>query len=208
MDVLLDAVDRVLESLRHRWPRALFIIGVTLWLLSTAAAVAVTTLSGSLATGVVIAALPSALLIIVTVRGLDRLPWPTWPLGVALPVFLAGLVAPVAQRFEDPFDWLVPILVFLYAQIFLGTLAAADELKRRRSTQDSTMSPIGSPAAPAAAAPAALTRSPSAVAVPALAAARPVAAPPTRPKQPLTTHYRNSPTRPALTVVSPALARP
>ncbi|MFC4063366.1 hypothetical protein [Actinoplanes subglobosus] len=133
MDVLFDTVDRALESARRRWPRTLFVVGAVLWGLVTVAVVGVALLDSSPVAGVLLCVPPAALLAVVVARGITRLRWPVWPVGVALPVFLAGLVAPQAARFPEPFDWLVPIVVFVYAQIFLGTVAAGDELFRQRA---------------------------------------------------------------------------
>jgi hypothetical protein len=134
MDVVFDTVDRALETVRRRWPVVLLAVGGILWVLATAAVVGATILMGARITALVLVALPTALLIVVAVRGLDRTRWPIWPWGVALPVFLAGLVPPQAPRFEETFDWLVPILVFVYAQVFLAVVTAGDELYRRRTS--------------------------------------------------------------------------
>jgi hypothetical protein len=141
MDPLFDAIDRAMESVRHRWPRTLFAVEITLWLLATAVAVGVAVLSGGAVPGIVLAVPSAALLIIVGMGGLDRVGWPVWPIGVLMPVLLAGLLAPLAQRFHDPFDWLAPIVVFLYAQIFLGAVGTADELYRRRPAPPAPLSP-------------------------------------------------------------------
>lgn len=144
MDVLLDAVERLSEKLRRRWPKSLLTVGLILWALVTAAICwAVTVMSGGPVTAIVLAAPPVALLIVVAFRGIDRLVWPLWPLGVALPVFLAGLVTPQAPNFEEPFTWLAPVLIFIYAQIFLSTVATVDELYRRRAAEAVPMGPVG-----------------------------------------------------------------
>jgi hypothetical protein len=132
VDVLFDALDRAMESARRRWPTTLFVIGAVLWVLVTAALVGFALLDSNPTAGVVLAAPPAALLAIVVARGITRLRWPVWPVGVALPVMLAGLVAPQAARYDDVFRWVVPVVVFIYAQILLGTVAAGDELFRRR----------------------------------------------------------------------------
>jgi hypothetical protein len=164
MDVLFDAVDRALETVRRRWPAALMAVGGILWVLATAAVVAVAVLNGALISGAVLIALPTILLVVVAVRGLDRTKWPFWLVGVALPVFLAGLVPPQAPRFAEPFDWVIPVLVFVYAQVFLAIVTAGDELYRRR-TAPSPAAAAPSPASPSAASPpasAASTSAPSA----------------------------------------------
>ncbi|WP_433795665.1 hypothetical protein [Actinoplanes sp. CA-252034] len=135
MDVLFDAVDRALESARRRWPATLFVIGAVSWALATAAVVGVALLDDSPRAGAVLAVPPAALLAIVVARGVTRLRWPVWPVGVALPVVLAGLVAPQAARFPGEFSWVVPVVAFVYAQIFVGTVAAGDELFRRRAAR-------------------------------------------------------------------------
>ncbi|GIE77982.1 hypothetical protein Aph02nite_39320 [Actinoplanes philippinensis] len=132
MDVLFDAVDRALESARRRWPATLFVLGAVLWVSATAAVVGVALLDSNPQAGAVLAVPPAALLAIVATRGITRLRWPVWLVGVALPVVLAGLVAPQAARFDDAYAWVIPVVAFVYAQIFLGTVAAGDELFRRR----------------------------------------------------------------------------
>ena len=100
--MVFDAVDRVLETLRERWPRTLLAVGLTLWSLATATIAGVYILGDGPSTGVLMVVLPVALLILIARRGIDRLPWPVWPLGVLLPVVLAGLLAPQAPRFAKP----------------------------------------------------------------------------------------------------------
>lgn len=144
MDVLFDAVERLSEKVRRRWPKTLLTVGLILWALVTAAICwAATLMSGGPVTAIVLAGPPAALLILVGRKGIDRLVWPLWPLGVALPVFLAGVVTPQAPRFEEPFTWLAPVLIFIYAQIFLSTVATADEVHRRRLPVAVAMGPVG-----------------------------------------------------------------
>jgi hypothetical protein len=144
MDVLFDAVERLSESLRRRWPGAVLGVGLTLWLLVTVAfGWAATVATGGPVTGIVLATPPAVLLSVTALRGIDRLPWPVWPLGVLLPVALAGIVAPQAPDFEPPFDLLAPVLLFVYTQIFLSTVAAADEVYRRRTAGPGRMGPVG-----------------------------------------------------------------
>jgi hypothetical protein len=144
MDVVFDAVERLSEKLRRRWPRTVLTVGLILWALVTATICwAVWFISGGPTAAVVVGVPPVALLIVVAARGIDRLVWPVWPLGVALPVFLAGMVAPQARTYDEPLDWLVPILIFVYAQIFLGTLATADLLYRRRAAAAAPMGAVG-----------------------------------------------------------------
>jgi hypothetical protein len=82
--------------------------------------------------GVALAAGPVILLVMVAIWGIGRLRWPVWPLGVSTLALVGGVYAPQAEHERSPWTWVISVLVFIYVQVFLGALAAVDELHRRR----------------------------------------------------------------------------
>ncbi|MEU4690931.1 hypothetical protein [Actinoplanes sp. NPDC023714] len=134
MDVVFDAVDAALDRVRRRLPATLLGVGGVLWVLATAVFTWVALTEGNLGSGAALTVLPGTLLVMVAVRGLDRLRRPIWPLGVAPLVVLAGLMIPSVPP-SQPIEMVIPVVAFLYAQLFLAVVAAADELHRRRATR-------------------------------------------------------------------------
>ena len=136
MDLLFDGLDQLMERVRHRFPVALTLLGLLAW---SAVAGVGSYLFGteSLVFGAALSAGPLVLVALAAVRGIGRLPWPVWPVGVSTLVFVGGLFAPQAAEWasDGGYGWVISVVVFVYVQVFLGTLQAVDELCRRRAVR-------------------------------------------------------------------------
>jgi hypothetical protein len=131
MDVLFDGLDRLMDAARQRFPVTMTTLSLVAWGLVAAAG---SYLFGteSLALGGALAAGPVILLFAVAIWGVGRLRWPAWPLGMSTLVFIGGIFAPQAEQWKTGQDWAVPLVVFIYVEVFLGAIGAVDELRRRR----------------------------------------------------------------------------
>jgi hypothetical protein len=132
VDVLFDGLDRLMSGLRRRYPRTLLVVSLALWLLVAVAFVAVSAVWAAWVAVGLITVPAVALAVTVAVRGLRRTPWWIWGAGAGWVVFLAGLLAPVTLVNADEWRWLVSLLCFVYAQIYLGMLIVLDHLWIRR----------------------------------------------------------------------------
>ncbi|SCF46682.1 hypothetical protein GA0070215_1532 [Micromonospora marina] len=129
----MDAVEQVLERLRHRWPAQLTIAGAVAWAL-----VVITLLTlNFLASGNFVWLLsafgisPLLLLGTVAVWGVDQVPWPVWPIGVT-PLVLAAGLTPSSPSGSLLVSTATAVIAFVYAQLFLLTVQSVDVLRARR----------------------------------------------------------------------------
>ncbi|WP_435150379.1 hypothetical protein [Micromonospora aurantiaca (nom. illeg.)] len=135
VNTVMDALELVMNRLRHRWPLHFAVAGGGAWALVTLYLIITFGVPQNIDEFVMLHAFfglaPLLLLGVVAVWGLDRVPSPVWPIGVAPVVCFAGF-APASASQSFVLDTAAAVLAFVYAQVFLLTLQSLDVLRARR----------------------------------------------------------------------------
>jgi hypothetical protein len=134
MDAVFEFLDRVMTSLRRRYPRAMLATSLGIWAAGTIALL-VLFYPVTSAVGLAAYVLPPATLVLAVARwGLGRVIWPVWPIGVAPAVWIAIGFGFLANTSSQPLDaWVTALMAFANAQAFLGLASSVDHLRRLRS---------------------------------------------------------------------------
>ncbi|PWR08973.1 hypothetical protein DKT68_13335 [Micromonospora acroterricola] len=130
---MMDVVEHAMDRLRHRWPLHFTVAGAVAWLLVIVTYL-ILALKVSGGTDELLGLLaffgipPLLLLGTVVVWGVDRVPWPVWPVGVAPLVGAAG-GAPTSPSQSLVVSTVTSVMAFVYAQLILLTLQSVDVLR-------------------------------------------------------------------------------
>ncbi|GAB4103008.1 hypothetical protein GCM10028790_20270 [Micromonospora taraxaci] len=129
----MDALERAMDRLRHRWPLQFTVAGAGGWALVviTYFVLVYENYGDFVQHFMFIGILPLLLLGTVAVWGLDRVPWPVWPCGVT-PLVVGATAAPSNPSRSLIVSTVITVMVFVYAQLFLLTLQSVDVLRARR----------------------------------------------------------------------------
>ncbi|NUR63706.1 MAG: hypothetical protein HOV87_34360 [Catenulispora sp.] len=133
LDVLTDALEKLVDALRERWPRAMFWTVVVLW----SAAAALPTLGAALTgAGWVSVLIPLAPLVVIALtwwRGVARIPSPVWIAALTVWALLPGGLTYAKSRSETVSAG-ITVFLFCYGQLLVALLRAIC-VRRRFSLQ-------------------------------------------------------------------------
>jgi hypothetical protein len=123
LDVLFDGLEKLVDRLRERWPRAMFWTVVALW----TAAAAVPTLGAALTgAGWFSALIPLSPLVVIALAyfgGVERIPTPAWVTALAFWALIPGGLASAGPK-EGIAKTATAAFLFCYGQLLVALLTA------------------------------------------------------------------------------------
>lgn len=133
LDVLTDALEKLVDALRERWPRTMFWTVVVLWSAAAALPTAAAALTGAGWFSALIPLAPLVVIVLTWWRGVASIPTPVWVAALTVWALLPGALT-YAKPKDDAVNAGITVFLFCYGQLLVALLRAIC-VRRRFSLQ-------------------------------------------------------------------------
>jgi hypothetical protein len=123
LDVLTDALEKLIDALRERWPRTMFWTVVVLWSAAAALPTAGAALTGAGWFSALIPLAPLVVIVLTWWRGVAWIPTPVWVAALTVWALLPGGLTYAKSR-DDAVNAGITVFLFCYGQLLVALLRA------------------------------------------------------------------------------------
>lgn len=123
LDVLFDGLEKLVDKLRERWPRAMFWTVVALWSVAAAIPTLGAALTGAGWFSVLIPLSPLIVIILTYFGGVERIPSPAWITALTFWAVIPGGLAAAGPK-DGLARTATAAFLFCYGQLLVGLLTA------------------------------------------------------------------------------------
>ena len=123
LDVLFDGLEKLVDELRERWPRAMFWTVVALWTAAAAVPTLGAALTGAGWLSILIPLSPLVIIALTYFGGVEPIPTPVWVTALAFWAFIPGGLATAGPK-EGVAKAATAVFLFCYGQLLVALLTA------------------------------------------------------------------------------------